>query len=244
MLGGGAEEGAMETQEVSGPRPEQEADVLAIRRPSARALLTGLAVVLGVLVVLDLAAWASGLESGARFSLDDEITVATWWASVQLLLLASMFGLVALQEYRTGRRSAAWTLGIGALVATFFSIDETAAFHEEITRVFRSKDVLPSFNGGRGLWIFVYMVAAIVLFAITLRGILSLLRSDRTNTLLVALGGALFVLGGVVVEAIGYSVPSHAEVVVEEVFEFLGIAIMVWATYRMLGGKEIRMPLE
>lgn len=229
----------MDTQKGAGARADRDAHVFTVKRPSPRRLLVALMVILGVLVLLDLAAWASGLQSGDRFSLDGEVTVATWWASVQLLLLALVFGLIAISELRTGRRAASWTLGIGALVATFFSIDETAALHEQITKVFRNKGVLPSLSGGRGLWIPVYSVAAVVLFAVTWRGIVSLLRTDRANTLMVALGGVIFVFGGVVVEAVGYSAPSHAEVVVEEVLEFLGIAIMVWAMYRMLGSKEI-----
>ncbi len=234
----------METREGTTSPTDRDADVFVIRRPSPRALLMLLVVVLGVLVVLDFAAWVSGREAAERFSLDGEVTVATWWASVQLLLLGAMFGFVGLCEARLGRWKAAWTLMVGAFVAVFFSIDETAAFHETITATFTARDLMPTFVGGHGIWIFVYVVAALTILAITFPGIMSLLSTHRTDTLLVALGGAIFVVGGVVVETFGHFLGVHGEVVVEEILEFFGIAVMVWATYRMLGNREIRLPME
>jgi hypothetical protein len=223
---------------------DRDSDVFEIIRPSPRALLVLLVVILGVLVLLDLAAWVSGREAAERFSLDGEITVATWWASVQLLLLAALFAIVGRCEARLRRRRAAWTLNVGAAVAVYFSIDETAAFHETITATFTARGSFPTFVGGLGIWIVVYVIAALGILAVTFPGILSLLSTHRTDTLLVALGGAVFVIGGVVVEEFGYLLESHGEVVIEEILEFLGIAIMVWATYRMLGNREIRLPAE
>lgn len=234
----------MTPQKAAASPTGKDAAVFVIRRPSPRALLMALVVILGVLVLLDLAAWISGREAAERFSLDGESTLATWWASVQLLLLGALFGLVGLCEARLGRPKAAWTLMVGAFVAVFFSIDETAAFHEGITATFASRDLLPSFAGGHGIWIFVYVIAAFGILAITFPGIMSLLSTHRTETILVALGGAIFVIGGVVVEAFGYFLESHGEVVVEEILEFFGIAVMAWATYRMLGIREIQLPAE
>lgn len=218
-----------------------ESEVLTLRRPSSRMLLSVLVAVLIVLAMLDVVAWNSSVETGNRFSLDAETALPTWWASVQLLLLALVFGLAALRERRSGRHAAARTLVIGAVIAAFFSLDETAAIHEGITKVLIDKNLLPSFTGGHGIWIFVYGFIAIIVLVVTLTGVSSLLRTDRTNTLLVALGAATFVFGGVALEVVGYSIPSHTEVVVEEVLEFLGIAIMVWGTYRMLGTTAIRV---
>jgi len=183
---------------------------MTVWRPSPRMLLSVLVTVLGVLVLLDIAAFNSSIETGERFSLDAETALPTWWASVQLLLLSLMLGLLAVRERRAGRREAARLLTIGALVAAFFSLDETAAIHEGITKLLIDKGVFPSFTGGHGIWIFVYGIIAIAILAGTLTGVLSLLRTDRTNTMLAALGGTIFVLGGVAVEVFGYSAPSHA----------------------------------
>lgn len=231
----------MSTEEATEILSESETDVMTLWRPSSRLLLSVLVVVLGVLVLLDIAAFNSSIDTGERFSLDAEVALPTWWASVQLLLLSLMLGLVAVRERLAGRREAARLLTIGALVAAFFSLDETAAIHEGITELLGGKGVLPSFAGGHGIWIFAYGIIAIAILAVTLTGVLSLLRTDRTNTMLAALGVAMFVFGGVGVEVFGYSAPSHAEVVVEEFLEFFGIAVMVWSTYRMIGTTAIRV---
>lgn len=234
----------MPTRDSAASPTDRRSDAFVIGRPSPRALLTFLVVITGGLILLDFAAWMSGRQVGERLSLDGEITVATWWASAQLLLLAALFVVVALCESRLGRRKAAWTLNVGAFVAVYFSIDETAAFHETITTTFSARGLLPTFAGGHGIWILVYAVVALVILAIAFPGILSLLSSHRTDTLLVALGGAVFVTGGVFVEAVGYVMESHVEVVIEETLEFIGIAIMAWATYRMLGNREVRLPAD
>jgi len=237
-------DGSTMTTREAAPPTGRDAVALVIRRPSPRSLLVALVVILAVLVLLDLAAWISGREALERLSLDGESTVATWWASAQLLLLGALLGLVGMCEVRLGRRKSAWTLMVGAFAAAFFSIDETAAFHETISATLARRDLLPSFAGGHGFWIFVYTIAALGLLAITFPGIMSLLSTHRRETILVALGGAIFVFGGVVVEAFGYLMRSHSEVVVEEVFEFLGVAVMAWATYHLLGSREIQLPAE
>lgn len=231
----------MATNERTTPENRDDSGPLVIRRPSARALLAALLGVLGVLVVLDLAAWASGREAAERFSLDGETTVATWWASAQLILLGGLFGLAAVSEARSGRRKAAWTLAVGGFVAIFFSLDETAAFHENITAVLRTRSLLPAFADGHGLWISVYAVLGVVLLIATFPGIVSLLATHRSDTLLIAFGGAIFVVGGVLVEVVGYFMTVHFWVVVEETLEFSGIALMVSTTYRMLASREIRL---
>lgn len=233
----------MATHEGIDPSTDRDGDVFVIRRPSPRALLGTLVVSLGVLVLLDAAAWASGRESLERFSLDGEVTVATWWASVQLLLLGTLFGFVGLCEARIGRGKAAWTLTVGAFVAVYFSIDETAAFHETITATLTARNVFPADSGGIGTWAIVYAVMALGLLALTFPGIRSLLSTHRNDTLLVALGGAIFVIGGLMVEMLDFLPVGHGRVVIEEIPEFAGIAVMVWATYRMLEDREIRLPV-
>jgi len=115
------------TEEITEISSESDTDVTTLWRPSPRTLLSVLVTVLGALVLLDIAAFNSSIETGERFSLDAETALPTWWASVQLLLLSLMFGLLAVRERRAGRREAARLVTIGALVAAFFSLDETAA---------------------------------------------------------------------------------------------------------------------
>jgi len=198
-----------------------------------------LAGVFGVLLVLDVFGQLSGLDSAKIINLDGEITVGTWWASAQLALVSVVLVFVARRDSLLGRRASARALLLAAATTMYFSIDETAGIHELLSRTLGDKS-FPSFNAGRGVWVFLYAGAAIVVIALALPGILSLLKTDRANSIRFAVGAAMLVFGGVIVEISGYYRESHIEVIIEESFEFLGVAVMVWAAYRMLANTEIR----
>lgn len=216
--------------------------MISIRRPVPAVLLFVLLSVAAVIVLFDVAAWWTGVDIGERLSLDAEASLPAWWAAVQLLLLASLLGIASVRESRADRSEASRALAVAAFGAAYLSLDESVAIHEGITTALAGRSWIPTFNGDHGVWIFVYSIIGVLLVAILWRGIASLLRTNPTDTSLVALGAALFVLGGVVIEAIGYTFPSRAQVVVEEMLEFVGVAVMVWATYRMLGDDEVRLP--
>lgn len=216
----------METQDRTIARIDREADALTIDRPSPRTVLTTLVAVLGTLVVIDAIAFLSGWEPGRRISMTGAVTPATWWASVQLLLLAVVLSLAAAREFGSGRRSAALTLGAGALTAVAWSIDKTAALREMATDT-------STISG------LVAVTAAFVVIALMLPGTMSLLRTDRRNMLLAAIGVAINLSGRTFIEALSPG-KNHFVMVAEESVEFLGIAIIVWAVYRMLGTTEFR----
>jgi len=195
--------------------------------------------VFGVLLVLDVLGQLSGLESAKIINLDGEITVGTWWASVQLALASVALLFVARKDSLLGRRASVRALLLGAATTMYFSIDETAGIHELLTGTLSDKNV-PGFNNGRGVWLFLYAGAAIVVLVFAVPGILSLLRTDRADSIRFAVGVGMLVFGGVIVEISGYYAESHFEVIVEESFEFLGVAVMIWAAYRMLAKTEIR----
>jgi len=232
----------MDTQEATGRRSDRHGDVFTVNRPSPRTLLAALLVALAIVVLLDVVAFVSGRESAEHFSINGDFTLAMWWASVQLLIFASVLSLVALRELRSGRRNAALTLGLGALTAVFWSLDKIAGLKETIIDVLRTREPLASLTTGSTIWVLLGSVTVIVLLALILPGIMSLLGTDRTNTLLAAIGAAMNLLASTVVEA-AYRTESHAQMLTEEAVEFLGIAILVWAIYRMLGSTEIRSPM-
>ncbi|MCL1594353.1 MAG: hypothetical protein M3132_08390, partial [Actinomycetia bacterium] len=192
------------------------------------------------LVVLDAVARMSGFGSFDRFSLDFERSIANWWAAIQLALLAVTLTVAAVIEREAGRARAAWTLMVGALAALAFSIDEIATLHEELESLGNARNVIPEALGGSSGWVFVYAVGALVIIGLTVPGIPNLLATHRTEALLIAFGATIFFLGGAVVEPLGSSLPKYAEVVIEESSELIGVAIMVWATYRLIGPVELR----
>ena len=218
--------------------------MITIRRPRPGALLLSLLAIAACLVILDSVSWLSGVDIGERLSLDAEASLPAWWASFQFALLGATLWLSALRELSANRRAAGRTLAIGAVCALYFGIDESVAIHEGITVALVDKDWIPSFNGEHGVWIFVYGGIALALLVVSRRGLLSLLETDRFNIVAIAAGAVLVVVGGVVVEAVGYSFPSHAGVVIEEALELVGVSVMLWGAYCLVYGTGISFPSD
>lgn len=216
--------------------------MITIRRPRPGALLLSLLAVAVFLVFLDSVSWFSGVEIGGRLSLNAEASLPAWWSSFQFVLLGAALWLSALREFSANRRAAGRALAIGAVCAVYFGIDEGVAIHEGITVALVDQDWVPRFNGEFGVWVFAYAGIALVVLFFTWRGFLNLLDTDRIDTLAIASGAALFVVGGVVIEVFGYSFPSHAEVVIEETLEMVGVSVMIWGAYRLIYGTAFSLP--
>lgn len=220
--------------------PDTASRFVTLERPSSRTLLIVLGAIVVFLVLLDALARASGLGSLDRFSLDFERSIANWWAAIQLALLGATLTLAAFLERTSGRARAAWTLMVGAMAAIAFSIDEVATLHEELESLGNARNVIPEALGGSSGWVFVYALGALVIIGLTVPGIPSLLATHRTEALLIALGATIFFLGGAVVEPLGSALPKYVEVAIEESSELIGVAVMIWATYRLIGPVELR----
>lgn len=216
--------------------------MITIRRPRPGAFLLVLLAIALCLILLDSAARLSGVDIGERLSLDAEASLPAWWSSFQFVLLGALLWLSAIRELSEDRQAAGRALAIGAVSAVYFAIDESVAVHEGITLAFVEIDWVPSFSGDHGVWIFLYSGVALVVLFFVWRGLLSLLETDRFNTLVIAFGAALFVVGGVVVEVIGYSFPSHTGVVIEEALEIVGVSVMLWGAYRLVYETGVLFP--
>lgn len=212
---------------------------MVIRRPSPKAVLGALAGVFGVLLVLDVFGQLSGRESARIIDLDGEIALGTWWASIQLALASVVLLFVARRDSLLERGASVRALLLAAAATMYFSIDETASIHDILSDILDGRNVPGLGDGGRG-WIVLYAGAAIFVLALAVPGISSLFRTDRADSIRFAVGAAMLVFGGVIIDIAGYTSSSHLDVITEESFEFLGVAVMVWAAYRMLANTEIR----
>ena len=227
-------------------RHHQDRDeyVVTIDMPSETVLLLGLLGVAALLALLHAIASSSGLEVLVGYlDMDDEKTVPTWWSSVQLLLLGILLGVLAYRQSGRDRRSGR-ALYFGSVFAVFFSLDEVATLHESVTRVLKRFESVPRFPGQHGIWILVYGILGLAVLAVTLPGLISFFRAERSVSLKFLVGAILFALGGVGVEIVGYYTdPSF--VLVEETLEVIGVAVMVWAVYGALTGTTIEFhPIE
>ena len=164
-----------------------------------------------------------------RFGLNEEQSVPTWFSSMQLFVAGMLLVAVAKTD---GDRMVRRMAGVVAAALVFFSMDEVATIHESLTGVLERYPWVPRFQGERGVWIFLYGGLGLIAAPFALPGWWRLTRRRRVHGLGLAAGVAMFVLGGVVVEAAGYFGPKN--VLLEETLEMAGIALIVVTTLAIL----------
>lgn len=185
------------------------------------------------LVAMHLAANLSGsINLNRYFNLNNELTLASWFSAAQLLTTGLLMIIVAAFSDRHGWPSPrfCWVVGLGFI---FLSLDETASIHEsitELTRLYLSTWAQSLFNGQHGAWIFVYGALGLILGATMLRDLAIMWRHHRSYAVAIAVGFAILVAGGVIVEIGGYyrvlGRPMF-QIALEEFLEMVGGTIIL-----------------
>lgn len=172
------------------------------------------------------------------FDLNAEANIPTWISSATLLLLFALSAALSIIYTRQGiNKYQARLLMVMATVFLFFSMDETAAFHEAITVWAQTlRAYLPAYVC-QVVWVCIYAAVALVLALICARGSREFLK-DKTGRKVFILGGIVFVCGGVLIE---FAVQIYEEVTgflpawvpaadftVGESLELLGESLMVY----------------
>lgn len=207
-------------------------------------LLTALLVVVGTAAALVLRRDVPfAVESlGRLFLLDEEATVASWWASA--LLLAASGGLVLASGAVPALR---WRLRVLAVLLVALSVDESAIVHERATGALLLLSTGSS-EGDQPLWI----VVALPLVALTGWFVIPILRAlpprVRTSWWLAA---GLYVGGAVGVELVVNTLTTRDTsvyqlgVAVEEGMEYAGPIVLLDSLLLLAtGGRslELRWP--
>ncbi len=180
------------------------------------------------------------------FDLDGEGNAAAWYASSQLLVVSALSLLYGLQVEDRALRRFYYLL---AAVFVFFSADEAAMFHEPLAFFVREHaSSLPLPGPEHITWTFPYLVVAVVILAVVRRGLVRFLRCPDGRMAFLA-GAGLFVVGGVLVELVGYYVLSRwgidyygsggaLQVALEETCEMLGVSLMAYGLLMRLHALE------
>lgn len=199
-----------------------------------------------ILEVLDGPQQFSGFR--VKFDLDQEANVPTYYSSFLLLTTAALLAMIGLVKARNGD---AWSRQWNFLALGFFllSLDETAAMHERLIRIFRDW-----FNP-TGLFYFGWVLAAIPLLVILgvayYRFFLSLPQATRRRLLLAV---CVFLAGAIGMEMLGgwfeqtYGAQHPAENVlttIEESLELFGVILFIHAllAYMAENIKELRLKI-
>jgi len=186
------------------------------------------------------------MEVAARFDLDHEINIPTWYASMALMACALLLAMITVARKQAGARYVIhW--GLLALIFAYLSMDETAVLHEIMSVPFRRR------LGTRGLLYFAWIIpAGVCVCAFALAYVRFLLHLPRKTARWFVLAGALYVGGALGVESIGgacadwygfYSMRYLVAMTAEEVLEMLGIVVFLYALleYMRLHVKPCRI---
>jgi hypothetical protein len=123
------------------------------------------------------------------------------------------------------------------IVFIFLSADEAATIHENLTRIALKLDLRWLLFKGHGAWIPVYLSLGLIFLLVLRHHLLALWKHYRQETLVVIVGGIVFLVGVIGFEILSYSIRSIAstssilyqiEVLVEEFFEMSGISIILY----------------
>ena len=196
--------------------------------------------VAGVLLLLSIAGQFAKYFLGKRhlfglieeFNVDEENNIPTYFATVLLLLSASLLALIASAKAKTGDSfTRHWMVLSGIFL--FLSIDEAASLHERLMSPIR--DLL-----GVGGWLrFAWVIPGMIFVAVFALSYLKFLfHLPKRPRLLFVLAGCLYVDGAIGLEMIGghhaefYRVKSFTYGVIttiEEGLEMSGIIVFIYA---------------
>jgi hypothetical protein len=167
---------------------------------------------------------------------DREVSIPTWFSSVQLFAL----GVVLLLQASRSKQLRAFVVLLG-LSFIFLSMDEAAAIHDSIYRS-AQRLKLPWIEGVEYLvWMVVYVFVGLIGLLIAHRPVVFLWGNSRQEALWVAAGGAIFAGGGIGIEIVTHYLYGIAidtrfflAVAAEEFFEMAGVSIMLYG-FMLLG---------
>ena len=168
------------------------------------------------------------------FDLDGEANIPTWFSSGQLLAIAIVLWVVAFYRRNPEKPSRALLLAAGTGFL-FLSADEVVQLHEGITGLMGSRylDWIPSMLGAHRTALLLCLGISLVAFRIVYPDLRAAWNWSRRGCLIAIAGCCTIVLGGCVLESIGYrflqpgSIAYKMEVTAEEFFEMLGASLIL-----------------
>jgi hypothetical protein len=165
-----------------------------------------------------------------------EAAIPTWLSTVQLFTISVM--LLFLARASKPLRKYLIVFGLGF---AFLSMDEAAVIHEKIVDSVRRLDwpwlMALTFGGSHKAWMVPYLVMGLIGFLSCYRFIMLVWRSFRREAALVAAGLAIFGIGGIGLELLGFyfedaptETPYAWAVAGEEFCEMAGMTVVLYGT--------------
>jgi hypothetical protein len=188
------------------------------------------------------------------FDLDGEANIPAWFSSAQLLTIA--ITLWTANRFRMDKlMPSRWFLNLLATGFLLLSLDETAQVHETITGVIGSRyaDWAPLLFSGHKAFAVLALIGVYGVLHYFYKDARAAWRWSRRECTICLIGVCVVILGGSVLEAIGYlylqkgSLAYKVEVSFEEFFEMFGAtlilrAALVFARDHCKAGSRVASP--
>jgi hypothetical protein len=161
--------------------------------------------------------------------------------------------LAASQRNQQRERLSSGFIFFAGIVFIFLSADEAALIHETLTWIVLRLDLRWLLFKGHGAWIPVYLFLGLIFLLVLRHHLLALWKHYRQETLIVIVGGIVFLVGVIGFEILSYSIRSIAskssilyqiEVLVEEFFEMSGISIILYGVMLLTINISSKAPLK
>ncbi len=233
---------------------QQLPDELRLRcgEREADRLMRGLLAVIALLILFYLLNRAAGKPSwhlNVLLDLDGEQSLPAWFSALQLAATGALLLIAAAQPVPRPRGLTVF-LGVAGVGMLFLSADEALGLHERISLLARGIGSLPSFRGGRGVWVFAYGLIGLLLLVLSLRPLRDWHRRQPQAVRWMVLGFGVLIFGAVVLEVIGYQFIRNrglqslydAQMVLEEGLEMVGATLMLRGALQLLLAEQARGP--
>lgn len=190
---------------------------------------------------IDCGPYGDAISQYAYFTdMDSEESMPNWFSVIQLFLVSCALAVTGRVERAAGRSSHRWSTLAGLFLV--LSIDEETDLHGML-RKFMPNETLTGTPTGFD-WVIPGSLLVLAVVAYFLPWVLKL--ENRTRLLFIA-AGAIYVIGGQGMEAIGALVvdiyyKSFRYILVmtlEETMELTGVLLMLYAVLRRLGALDI-----
>lgn len=212
------------------------------RRDAKRVLISLLCfelLLLGAYILVHIVGGADASWGPARpwFNLDTELSIPSWFSSVQLFVTSALLFLASRRNQRE-HHLPSWLLLVGSVGFAFLSVDEGAAIHERLTGIVENLELnWLLFKGGHGAWIPIYLSIALGIALVSARHLYSVWIHFRREMMIGLCGAALLILGGIGFEILSYLLirseeitnAYRVEVALEEFFEMGGVSVILYA---------------
>ncbi len=141
------------------------------------------------------------------FDVDQEMSIPTWFSSVQIFIVALLVIILARTDRRIGL--GFFILGLGLI---FLSMDESSAIHEKIIEIAKNLNIgwllFLTLDGNHKAWAIPYALIGIPVLLVTSRALLHVMSNFQEEASIVLIGGIMVVVGAVGLEIV--SLPTSA----------------------------------